>query len=150
MAKQQVRQGAALQLALTACFILWDRTKPSRQRNYIVYHWKTPERQLKDSIRVIYGINFEMFLTSYISAACQGWHSDISSQMGEFVSYKECLNSLHISLYVKSLKKMYCADTSCCNLHSSADPDFLLENYRYICYKIISAASITYESSAGA
>lgn len=55
-----------------------QRTKPSRQRNNTVYHWKTPERQLQDSIRVVYGINFEMFLTSYISVACQAWHPDTS------------------------------------------------------------------------
>ena len=89
-----------------------QRTKPSRQRNNVVCQWKTPERQLQDSIRVIYGINFEMFLTSYISVPCQVWHSDISA-LHKRIHLCQTRNALIVftSVYVWSYSWIYTVQT---------------------------------------
>lgn len=45
------------------------------------------------------------------------------------MSEQECFDSLHVSLCVKLFESMHCLVTSCCNLNSSADPDFHFKNY---------------------
>lgn len=67
-------------LAVTACYVLGRQgTKLSGQRSNTACYGKTPERQLQDNVKAIYGINLEIFLTFYLSVASQVWHPDISA-----------------------------------------------------------------------
>jgi len=118
-------QRAALQLAVTASFIPGDGETSLASKETA---WSIPGRLPKGSYKrvfVVYGINFEMFLTSYISVACQVCHSDISA-LHKWIYLGQNRSALFLfTLRVKLFKSIYCAVTTCYNLHSSVDPEFL-------------------------